>query len=342
MTTLGSRPSGDLREEVSRLVDEQRALEAIPLLTAANRAHPDPETEHLLLAVRHAAFEELRPSPPSTWPPEVEDLFAGTVGIPEVTADELTAEHLASGILHHGSLIVRNLLTVDECAVLRDDIDAAFAGCEAWEEGAKTAETLPHFARFNPGPGYTLGKAGSWVRKGGGLYAVEAPRTVFDLLEALERCGIGDTLTGYLGERPCLSVKKWTLRRVPVDSGTNWHQDGAFLGEVRTVNLWLALSDCGVTSPTVDVVARRLDRLVETGTGDAFFDWSVGQDAVDAARGDAPIVRPTFAAGDALLFDDLNLHRTATSPEMTEPRYAIESWFFAPSSYPTAQVPIVF
>jgi ectoine hydroxylase-related dioxygenase (phytanoyl-CoA dioxygenase family) len=165
---------------------------------------------------------------------------------------------------------------------------------------------------------------------------------VFDLLEALEEVRWGDVLSDYLGERPALSVKKWTLRRVPVDSGTNWHQDGAFLGSVRTVNLWVALSDCGVTAPTVDVVARRLDHLVETGTGGAFFDWSVGQEVVDRARGDAPIVRPQFQAGDALLFDDYNLHRTATSAEMTDVRYAIESWFFAPSSYPHAQIPMVF
>jgi hypothetical protein len=330
-------------DEGRRLVAEGRRLEALPLLTLANREHPDPHLERELVNLRHAAFAELRPAmPPSVWPPDVPDHFSGVAGLPEVPAAALTAERLASGIFHHGSLIVRGLLSPERSAVLRDDIDRAFAGCEAWEQGAKPAETLPHFARFTPGPGHELGRAGSWVRKGGGLYAVESPRTVFDLLEALEEAGLADVLSEYLGERPALSVKKWTLRRVPVDSGTNWHQDGAFLGDVRTVNLWVALSECGVTAPTVDIVARRLDHLVETGTGGAFFDWSVGQDVVDRARGDAPIVRPHFQPGDALLFDDFNLHRTATSPEMTEERYAIESWFFAPSSYPHAQIPMVF
>jgi hypothetical protein len=330
-------------DEGRRLVAEGRRLEALPLLTLANREHPDPNLERDLVNLRHAAFAELRPTmPESAWPPDVPDHFPGVIDLPEVPAAALTAERLASGIFHHGSLIVRGLLSPERSAVLRDDIDRAFAGCEAWERGAKPAETLPHFARFTPGPGHELGRAGSWVRKGGGLYAVESPRTVFDLLEALEEVGLAGVLSGYLGERPALSVKKWTLRRVPVDSGTNWHQDGAFLGDVRTVNLWIALSDCGVTAPTVDIVARRLDHLVETGTCGAFFDWSVGQDVVDRARAEAPIVRPHFQAGDALLFDDYNLHRTATSPEMTEARYAIESWFFAPSSYPHAQIPMVF
>ena len=57
---------------------------------------------------------------------------------------------------------------------------------------------------------------------------------------------------------------------------------------------------------------------------------------------DAPPVRPLFHAGDALLFDDLFLHRTAIDPSMTRPRYAIESWFFAPTDYPKGQVPLVW
>jgi hypothetical protein len=49
-----------------------------------------------------------------------------------------------------------------------------------------------------------------------------------------------------------------------------------------------------------------------------------------------------FRPGDALLFDERNLHATACGPEMTENRYAIEAWFFAPSCYPADQVPLVF
>ena len=45
---------------------------------------------------------------------------------------------------------------------------------------------------------------------------------------------------------------------------------------------------------------------------------------------------------DVMLFDELFLHRTGVSDGMTRDRYTIESWFFAPSSYPEAQIPIVF
>ncbi len=43
-----------------------------------------------------------------------------------------------------------------------------------------------------------------------------------------------------------------------------------------------------------------------------------------------------------MLFDELLLHRTGVSPGMTRDRYTIESWFFAPSAYPDAQIPILF
>ena len=45
---------------------------------------------------------------------------------------------------------------------------------------------------------------------------------------------------------------------------------------------------------------------------------------------------------DVLLFDDLFLHRTAADPTMPRRRYAIETWFFAPSAYPEGQIPLVF
>jgi hypothetical protein len=57
---------------------------------------------------------------------------------------------------------------------------------------------------------------------------------------------------------------------------------------------------------------------------------------------ETPPCRPVFEPGDVLLFDDLFLHRTAVDPAMTRDRYAIETWFFAPSAYPAGQIPLVF
>ena len=342
----GNADVGSVLKRVDALARDGRRLDAIALVTAANRARRDPRFEQRLVHLRHNGFAELQPGPglPS-WPPPAPaaDAFAGTTGLPEVNADALTAETLASGILHHGCLLVRGLVKPDMCARLRDDIDEAFAALDAHANGAPATETTPWFMPFTPAAGYSIGPDRKWVTEGGGVWTVDSPRAMFDVIEAFEQMDLAAPLTGYLGERPALSVKKWTLRRVPVTSGTDWHQDGAFLGDdIRTVNVWLTLTHCGDTAPGLDVVARRFHGLAETGTEGAIFDWSVGDPVVERVADGAPIVRPVFEPGDALLFDNMFLHRTAVDVSMTEPRYAIESWFFAPSKYPQDQVPLVF
>ena len=315
------------------------------MLTAANRDHRDDAIERKLVGLRNVAFDDLDKSPGElSWPPVAPDLFPGAVGIPEIAGHELTAELLRSGILCHGALIVRGLVPADRVAHLRDDIDRTFVARDAYFDGTPVHETEPWYVPFEPESGTAaIGPIRKWVREGGGVLTVESPRSMFDVLDTFDAVGLTEPLTGYLGERPVLAAKKWTLRRVPLSTTADWHQDGAFLGQgVRAVNVWLSLSHCGDTAPGLDIVAGRLHDLAPRGTEGAWFDWSVGDSVARALVGDAAILRPIFEPGDAILFDDMNLHRTAVTPEMTHERYAIESWFFAPSHYPDAEIPVTF
>jgi ectoine hydroxylase-related dioxygenase (phytanoyl-CoA dioxygenase family) len=138
-----------------------------------------------------------------------------------------------------------------------------------------------------------------------------------------------------------LLTRKGTLRCVRHNVNTGgWHQDGAFLGEdIRSINIWIALTDCGVDAPGLDVVAKRLPGIVQTGSN--FATWTTNpQAAKEVSEGHT--VRPVFTAGDAIIFDHLCLHRTAASPGMTKTRYAIETWIMAPSTYKEMGVPILF
>jgi hypothetical protein len=137
-----------------------------------------------------------------------------------------------------------------------------------------------------------------------------------------------------LGEAPVISVQKTTLRKADPSVPGAWHQDGAFMGDVRALNLWLSLSRCGDESPGLDIVPRRLDSFVSAQTDEAVLSYQVSQRMAEEAAGDKPIIRPIFEPGDALLFDDLFLHQTASDPAMPKPRYAVESWFFGGSSFP--------
>jgi hypothetical protein len=104
----------------------------------------------------------------------------------------------------------------------------------------------------------------------------------------------------------------------------------------------MSLSHCGLDAPGLDVVPRRFERVVDTGTDGAMFPWTVGPGAIERLAAEAPVCRPRFEPGDVLLFDELFLHRTAVDPRMTRPRHSIETWFFAPSAYPERQIPLVF
>jgi hypothetical protein len=166
---------------------------------------------------------------------------------------------------------------------------------------------------------------------------------MFELLELYERLGLTGVIAGYLRESLMLSIGKTTLRRIEPVKQHDWHQDGAFLGaDVRTVNVWLSLSDCGEDAPGLDIVAQRLPGVVQTGSQGARLSWTVGHGLVeDLVREGASIASPIFRPGDALLFDQLMLHRTRVCPEMTKTRWAIESWFFTPSTFPLEQGPLL-
>ena len=112
------------------------------------------------------------------------------------------------------------------------------------------------------------------------------------------------------------------------------------MGDVRALNVWLSLSRCGDVAPGLDIVPKRVDHLVEAGTDGAALSYVIAPQKVEEAAGDTEIIRPIFEPGDVLLFDDLFLHQTGSDPEMPNPRYAIESWFFGASGFPADYAPL--
>ena len=108
--------------------------------------------------------------------------------------------------------------------------------------------------------------------------------------------------------------------------------------DIRSVNVWLSLSHCGEDASGLEFLPRRMSQVLPTGSHGAHFSWSVGPGLVEEQG--VATVSPIFAPGDALLFDHYFLHRTGIPTAIAKDRYAIESWFFAPSAYPADQVPL--
>ncbi len=331
-----------LRRRRSRPSPEDLLTQVAELSAGADG---DPQAQRRVLQLRHRAGLALvdrgaaAAAPPE---PAFPDLPAGAV--PEVEAGALSPELVRAAFLRSGCLLVRGLVGPADVARLREVVDRAYAAREALAAGNVAAEYEP----FEPDPRYDLGFERAFVggEGWGGLWAADAPEAALALFDAFGRAGLHALAAAHVGERPAISVNKCLLRKVPppaADEGARasaWHQDGAFLGDVRALNVWLALTRCGDVAPGLDVVARRLDEVVPTGTEGAAFDWSVSHTIAEQAAGPAGIVRPTFEPGDALLFDELLLHATAADPGMPDVRYAIECWYFGPSRFPKEYAPL--
>lgn len=333
----------------SAVVDEAEALagrgawdDAITLLRDANRRARADDIEIALADIRHRSWSLLtgatgevppshRPTPP-----------LGSSGLPETRIDDLDGALAWQAITERGSVLVRETLTTPQIDALITAIDASFASSTADDGGPGDAWFHP--LAMDAATAERVGAAKlafprKFAQDAGGVLLVDSPRALAQLLDLYEDLGLYDVVSDYLGGRPAISANKCTLRCVPLDAVGGWHQDGAFLGrDIRAINIWLTLTPCGVDSPGLDVVGRRLDDIVETGTEGAYYDWAVSDLMVEQVAGADGVVRPHFQAGDMMIFDEMNLHRTAMTPEMTKPRYAIEFWCFSAASYPDNHV----
>lgn len=345
------------------LLSRGEVREAIDLLSDANRHARSGDLERALVRVRRDGLASCaHQGKPVAAEPVIADPNGG--GLFEVDATDLTVSSIRTGFARSGCVLVRGLVPSERVARLVAGIDAAFAAYDTSVSG--DAEVDPDwYSPFAMPDLISPGAARNAVviapeappasripaplhrrvtRDGGGLWTADSPRMLFELFELVDDLGLGALMTAFLGERPYLSANKCTLRRVPPEEMLRgWHQDGAFLGEhVGAFNIWLTLSRCGSDAPGLDVLPKRLDALLESGGPKAFFPWALSEDAVLAAAGGTPIVRPEFEAGDALLFDHRFVHRTGTAPNMTRERHAIESWFFAPTAFPASQLPLLY
>jgi hypothetical protein len=330
-------------KDARELADQGDLDAAIELLTEANRAGRTLEVEREIRRLRHLAglrlLEDAGGSPSYAEPGGELPEPGPQSCVPELTPDQLTPGLLRASILEYGCLLVRGLIERDAAERMASGIDHAFEVRDRLAPGESDPDG--YYDEMEPEPPHAI-EGRPWVQEGGGVLAVDSPRLFFEMVEGFRAAGLETLIGDYLGEGPAISAEKCTLRKAMPEVGGAWHQDGRFLGDVRSLNVWLSLSRCGDVAPSMDVVPRRLDDYAPAGTEGTVLNYQVAQAVAERMAGEAGIVRPIFDPGDALLFDHLFLHQTGSDPSMPNPRYAVESWFFGPSGYPTEYVPIAF
>ena len=313
-------------------------LAEIDRLSEAARSSGDVDARRQLLRLRHLAGIALLDSEhdPPEHPSPDSDALPSVDGLPEIDPEQLTPELLRAGILRDGCLLVRGLIDREKALDVARQIDRGFAERERGQEGGDAADG--YYEPFHPDERFKESNR-EWVQEGGGLLAVDSPVLSFETLEMFRDAGLRELVGEYLGESPLISLQKTTLRKADPSVVGAWHQDGSFMGDVRSINLWLSLSRCGDESPGLDLVPRRLDDLVPAGTEGTWLSHQVSDQVAEESAGDLGIIRPIFEPGDALFFDHLFLHKTGSDPAMPNPRFAIESWFFGASAFTSEYAP---
>jgi len=152
--------------------------------------------------------------------------------------------------------------------------------------------------------------------------------------EILEQLVVMPHLTAHFGVRPMLAMNAGSVRMAEVNSNKPclFHQDGTFLGgkTARTLNTWIALDDCGIDAPGIEVIPYRTDELLPSGKN-VEMNWEILDEQVYSRFGGRSSGwAPEFKAGDILAFDHMNIHRTHMVKGMTRNRFALECWMYPP------------
>ncbi len=319
----------EITDDAWNLASGGEAERALDVVQARDNANPDPALKVLLRELRHVAGVASRSQTGrADWPPAYVDPFPDlALGAPEIAAPELSVEVIGGSVGHHGCLLVRGLFDPHQTAATLGSLKRAQRAMGGSAESGDACYNP--FDVTHPGDVQYRKR----VESNGGTWLADAPETTEHVMRTLRSIGIVDALTTHFGERPVFSLQKSTLRcMAPDERVTAWHQDGSFLDEtVRTMNVWVALTTCGADHPAsgLEIIPRRMTEYLPLEP--ELAKAAVSFDAVDELMTETPSIRPEFLPGDALIFDERLLHRTYLGPNLTEDRYALECWFFAPS-----------
>ena len=323
---------GIVRPRAARVKNAQAPLPAARLAPHVTAALAERDARNA------QARNRLRDPGRADWPPVYADPFPQlTAAVPEIDVADLSVATMGGAVAHHGLLLVRGLLSPQQVADIRtvqDEIKAASL--------REQPDTSGWYMPFKSG-GQNEPALRNRAERLGGNWLTDSPLGFPRVLQHLEDAGVIEMISEHFQECPALSLQKSVLRTVqPNPTITGWHQDGSFLGDkVRALNVWIALSPCGGSFPAsgLELIPRRCEDIFT-------IDPSLGREAisfdrVEEIKRECPAATPEFAAGDALIFDENLLHRTHLEPGLTEIRYALECWFFAPSHAPPRYTPFL-
>ena len=215
-------------------------------------------------------------------------------------AASLEMDTVAAEIEKRGFIALRNVFDLR-------DVDEIRAAAIAFYDDVERRDGVPKFPRaylYNPG------------NMAVSMAALDDYGTTdYQLLRMVGKSQAADCLRQLHGDDVLCSLTHSRMRKSypqsdqtrPRPSTVAWHRDGSEeVGYYRAYILWVPFTPCNRDYPGLEF---------QSSTGEAI--------AVD------------LAPGDALLFSDRTLHRTADCPTSTQSRYSCDMRFFCPADIPT-------
>jgi len=288
--------------------------------------------DDLLVKLRRDAVRDSAAIGQAVPPAPALDLFANETKLPEIDASQLTPAHLACGLRWHGALVVRGLASQAHLqtltALLNDKIARTSAAVD--RAAADRQQIIDSIRKGLPKMRCT-------------------PSGCARLFEVYEDVGVDTVVAEYFQERPVVAAERMRLGRQVHGEGLGWHQDGVFYGGVSgSVGIWLAITSAGKDAPALSVLPRRFDELIGVAPGERLplsLDYTerLTRQVISEIAGDHSIASPNLMPGDALLLDEMTMHRTSEAPWRQPYKDAALTWCFAPSRFPsTGLTPLLF
>jgi hypothetical protein len=291
-------------------------MAAVTSLSQKNLRKISPDIEAELVKLRLAAGELCceAATAKTKCPPQAIDLFTDAEGLPEIALARLDGHTLAAGILHHGALIVRGLYKPSHLNRLY-----ALAATEE-EENLRSEAPLGCSAH-----------------------------TLFEMLEVYRDCGLLQAVKQYLDEEPVMFAERTKLRhhRAGRDNYAiiPWHQDVNFFGQKSyAINCWAAVTSCGEDNPGLGFIPRRTEYRhgwkEENGIAPLDYGKAIPVETLGELTDKHPAVHPILQPGDAVLFDEMTVHKTAVRSWKKREQIVTISWFFRASAFPDWGTPL--
>lgn len=258
-----------------------------------------------------------------------------TTALPDYDAATVTAEQFQDALQRHSVILLRNAVSPERVQFMRQLVVNVYNEYDRLMPRRMAGEDVSGEAHYTS-PTLWNDLTPAWFnnfRKYGSILLAYNPMASEEVVQTISQFSFLPFVETFLGGTPMLGLNPSSVRMGDPFAGGRclFHQDGQFLGGpgIKTLNTWVALDDCGVDAPGVEVIPQRVSDILTSGSDGVDMAWEITDDTVFGRFGGRQASwAPQMNAGDVLAFDQMNVHRTHITAGMNRLRYALECWMF--------------